>query len=54
MVKETQDKMAEKPEAPGGSSGWNSGASHMNEAFPRMCFDQLGLLSMLTTVRLAQ
>ena len=33
---------------------WNSGASHMNEAFPKRFFEQVGLLSLLTTVRLAQ
>jgi RNA-directed DNA polymerase len=38
----------------GRGSWWNSGASHMNEAFPRRFFDQLGLLSLLTTVRFAQ
>lgn len=38
----------------GRGSWWNSGASHMNEAFPRRYFDQVGLLSLLTTVRLAQ
>jgi RNA-directed DNA polymerase len=38
----------------GRGSWWNSGASHMNEAFPKKFFDQLGLLSLLTTVRLAQ
>ena len=38
----------------GRGSWWNSGASHMNEAFPKRYFDQLGLLSLLTTVRLAQ
>jgi RNA-directed DNA polymerase len=38
----------------GRGSWWNSGASHMNEAFPKRFFDQLGLLSLLTTVRLAQ
>jgi RNA-directed DNA polymerase len=26
---------------------WNSGASHMNEAFPKRYFDQLGLISLL-------
>jgi len=26
---------------------WNSGASHMNEAFPKKFFDQLGLVSLL-------
>jgi len=38
----------------GRGSWWNSGASHMHEAFPKKCFEQLGLLSLLTTVRLAQ
>ncbi len=38
----------------GRGSWWNSGASHMNEAFPQRFFDQVGLLSLLTTVRLAQ
>jgi RNA-directed DNA polymerase len=38
----------------GRGSWWNSGASHMNEAFPKRFFDQVGLLSLLTTVRLAQ
>ena len=37
----------------GRGSWWNSGASHMNAAFPKRFFDQLGLLSLLTTVRLA-
>ena len=35
----------------GRGSWWNSGSSHMNEAFPQRFFDQLGLLSLLTTVR---
>jgi len=38
----------------GRGSWWNSGASHMNAAFPTKFFDQLGLISLLTTVRLAQ
>ena len=29
---------------------WNSGASHMNKAFPKKFFDQLGLVSMLDTM----
>ena len=37
----------------GRGSWWNSGASHMNEAFPMSYFDNIGLLSLLTTVRLA-
>jgi RNA-directed DNA polymerase len=31
----------------GRGSWWNSGASHMNEAFPKRYFDQLGLVSLL-------
>jgi RNA-directed DNA polymerase len=29
---------------------WNSGASHMNEAFPKKFFDRLGLVSLLNTI----
>jgi RNA-directed DNA polymerase len=35
----------------GRGSWWNSGASHMNEAFPKRYFDQLGLLSLLNQKR---
>ncbi len=30
---------------------WNSGASHMNQAFPKSFFDRLGLVSLLDTPR---
>jgi len=30
---------------------WNSGASHMNQAFPKSSFDRLGLVSLLDTMR---
>ena len=33
---------------------WNSGASHMNAAFPKSFFDRLGLVSLLDTVRRLQ
>jgi RNA-directed DNA polymerase len=33
---------------------WNSGASHMNMAFPKAYFDHLGLVSLLDTVRRLQ
>jgi RNA-directed DNA polymerase len=33
---------------------WNSGASHMNQAFPKLYFDRLGLVSLLDTVRRLQ
>ena len=34
----------------GRGAWWNSGASHMNEAFPRSYFDRMGLISLLTTI----
>jgi group II intron reverse transcriptase/maturase len=33
---------------------WNSGASHMNQAFPKSFFDRLGLVSLLDTMRRLQ
>jgi RNA-directed DNA polymerase len=33
---------------------WNSGASHMNQAFPKRYFDRCGLVSLLDTVRRLQ
>ena len=33
---------------------WNSGRSHMNQAFPKKYFDQLGLVSILETVQRLQ
>jgi len=33
---------------------WNSGASHMNRAFPKSFFDRLGLVSLLDTMRRLQ
>lgn len=33
---------------------WNSGASHMNEAFPKRYFDQIGLHSLLDEMRRTQ
>ena len=33
---------------------WNSGASHMNLAFPKSYFDRLGLVSLLDTTRRLQ
>jgi group II intron reverse transcriptase/maturase len=35
-------------------SWWNSGASHMNQAFPKSFFDRLGLVSLLDTTRRLQ
>ena len=33
---------------------WNSGASHLNQAFPKSFFDRLGLVSLLDTMRRLQ
>jgi hypothetical protein len=33
---------------------WNSGASHMNQAYPKSFFDRLGLVSLLDTLRRLQ
>jgi len=33
---------------------WNSGASHMNQVFPKSFFDRLGLVSLLDTTRRLQ
>jgi len=33
---------------------WNAGASHMHEAFPKRFFDDMGLVSLLDYLRLAQ
>jgi RNA-directed DNA polymerase len=33
---------------------WNSGASHMNQAFPKSFFDRLGLVSLVDTMRRLQ
>jgi group II intron reverse transcriptase/maturase len=33
---------------------WNSGASHMNQVFPKSYFDRLGLVSLLDTMRRLQ
>ena len=33
---------------------WNSGASHMNQAFPKSFFDRLGLVSLLDTLHRLQ
>ena len=30
---------------------WNGGAPHMNQAYPKSCFDRMGLVSLLETQR---
>jgi RNA-directed DNA polymerase len=46
-----QKERALKSASNGHGSWWNSGASHMNEAFPKRYFDQLGLVSLLNQKR---
>lgn len=38
----------------GRGAWWNSGASHMNEAYPKKFFDKLGLVSLLQQLKLIQ
>ena len=38
----------------GRGAWWNSGASHMNEAFPKKYFDQMGLVSLLDRIHQIQ
>lgn len=35
-------------------SWWNSGTSHMNQAFPKLYFDRMGLVSLIDTMRRLQ
>jgi RNA-directed DNA polymerase len=46
MQRGLDQERAWKSAANGRGSWWNSGASHMNEAFPKRYFDQVGLLSL--------
>jgi RNA-directed DNA polymerase len=47
MQRGLDKERAWKSAANGRGSWWNSGASHMNEAFPRRYFDHLGLVSLI-------
>ena len=51
MQRGLDQERAWKSAANGRGSWWNSGASHMNEAFPKRYFDQVGLLSLLNQKR---
>jgi RNA-directed DNA polymerase len=51
MQRGLDQERAWKSAANGRGSWWNSGASHMNEAFPKRHFDQVGLLSLLNQKR---
>jgi RNA-directed DNA polymerase len=44
------ERRAWESAANGRGPWWNSGASHMNQAFPKKFFDQLGLVSLLDSV----
>lgn len=35
----------------GRGAWWNAGASHMNHAYPKACFDRMGLVSLVDTCR---
>ena len=47
MKRGLDEARAWKSATNGRGSWWNSGSSHMNEAFPKSFFDQLGLVSLL-------
>jgi RNA-directed DNA polymerase len=51
MQRGLDQERAWKSAANGRGSWWNSGASHMNEAFSKRYFDQVGLLSLLNQKR---
>jgi RNA-directed DNA polymerase len=51
MQRGLDKERAWKSAANGRGSWWNSGASHMNEAFSRRYFDQVGLFSLLSQKR---
>ena len=52
LIKAGIDKVrAWKSATNGRGPWWNSGASHMNQAFPKSWFDRMGLVSLLDTHR---
>ena len=48
------EERAKKSAANGRGPWWNSGASHMNDAFPKRFFDRLGLVSLLASILMFQ
>jgi hypothetical protein len=50
MKKGLSERRAWESASNGRGPWWNSGASHMNQAFPKQFFDRLGLVSLLTSV----
>ena len=51
MKRGLQEERAWRSVTNGRGPWWNSGASHMNEAFPKRFFDELGLVSLLDQQR---
>lgn len=49
-----EESRAWKSATNGRGAWWNSGASHMNEAFPKSYFDRLGLMTLLNRQRKLQ
>lgn len=54
MKRGIEEARAWKSAQNGRGSWWNSGASHMNETYPKRYFDQVGLYSLLDEMRRAQ
>ena len=52
MKRGIAEERAWKSATNGRGAWWNSGASHMNQAFPKKFFDKLGLLSLLDQHRM--
>jgi RNA-directed DNA polymerase len=54
MKRDLSEERAWRSATNGRGPWWNAGASHMNEAFPKRFFDELGLVSLLDYLRLIQ
>ena len=54
MKRGLEEERAWRSATNGRGPWWNAGASHMNEAFPKRFFDELGLVSLLDYLRLIQ
>ena len=54
MKRGLREERAWKSAANGRGPWWNSGASHMNEAFPKRFFDHMGLVSLLGLIKQLQ
>ena len=54
MKRGLSEKQARKSAGNGRGPWWNSGASHMNGAFPKKYFDRRGLVSLLESMLMFQ